>query len=272
MPILMKQPPRDDDSDNPLRLMVGAAAPSHLCSAFERRFNTLILEGYGATESTVCLVNPIDSRRHGSCGKPITGWDVRIVDDDDNPVPSGTTGEIVARPLRPYLGTSGYDGMPEATLELTRNLWLHTGDLGYQDEDGYFYFVDRKKQALRRRGENISSFEVEAVIGSHPAVVECCVVGVPSELGEEDVKAVIVLHNSVVIEHKDIIEWCRPRLAQFAIPRYVAFRPSLPKTPSERVEKHRLKSEGVTSDCWDREAASSDPDLPTHAQRQARSG
>ncbi len=254
LPTLMKQPPREDDADNPLRLMVGAAAPTHLHRAFEQRFNTKLLEGYGATECAVCLVNPFDSPKVGSCGKPITGWDVRVVDDDDNPVPPGVVGEIVARPQRPFLGTAGYDGMPEATLELFRNLWVHTGDLGHVDAEGYFYFVDRRKQALRRRGENISSFEVEAVINAHPAVSESCVVGVPSELGEEEVKAVIVLQPGARLSAAELAEWCAARLAAFAVPRYIAFRASLPKTPSERVEKHRLKAEGVTGDCWDREA------------------
>jgi crotonobetaine/carnitine-CoA ligase len=132
---------------------------------------------------------------------------------------------------------------------------MHTGDLGKMDEDGFFYFVDRKKQALRRRGENISSFEVEAVINANPAVLESCVVGVPSDVGEEDVKTVVVLRPGQTLTPEALIEWCEPRLAYFAIPRYVAFRDSLPKTPSERVEKYKLKAEGVTADCWDREAA-----------------
>lgn len=255
MPILMKQPCRDDDWDNPLRLVVGAAAPVDLFDAFETRFNTRILEGYGQTEATLCLVNPIDARRPGSCGKPITGWDVMIADDGDNECPPGVVGEIVARPQRPFLGTMGYDGMAEATLAMMRNYWLHTGDLGYKDADGYFFFVDRKSQALRRRGENISSFEVEAVLDQHPAVLESCVVGVPSELGEEEVKAVVVLRKGQELDPAELVDWCRTRLAYFAIPRYVALRHALPKTPSMRVEKHRLKAEGVTADCWDREKA-----------------
>ncbi|VXC14203.1 AMP-binding enzyme [Burkholderia sp. 8Y] len=253
--ILMKQAPSPLDADNPLRLMVGAAAPPHLWHAFEARFNTRLLELYGMTECSSCLVNPYEDRRAGACGKAITGYDVRVVDDYDNEVPRGQTGELIVRPQRPFLGTSGYYKNPEATLELVRNLWIHTGDLAKQDDDGYFYFVDRKKQALRRRGENISSFEVEAVIGSHPAVLESCVVGVPSELGEDEVKAVIVLKSGQQLSEVELIRWCEPRLAYFAIPRYVAFRESLPKTPSERVEKYRLRAEGVTSDCWDRESA-----------------
>ncbi len=126
---------------------------------------------------------------------------------------------------------------------------------GRMDEDGYFYFVDRKKQAIRRRGENISSFEVESIVSSHPGVLESCVVGVPSDVGEEDVKAVVVLKEGQEVTEEELIRWCEPRMAYFAIPRYIAIRDSLPKTPSERVEKFKLKDEGITDDCWDREAA-----------------
>lgn len=253
--ILMKQPPSALDVDNPLRLMVGAAAPRQIWQAFEKRFQTRLLELYGMTECSGCLVNPYEDRRPGSCGKAINGYEARLVDEDGNEVPTGQPGEIVVRPQRAHLGTTGYYRQPDATLELFRDLWIHTGDLATQDADGYFYYVDRKKQALRRRGENISSFEVEAVIGGHPAVLESCVVGVPSELGEDEVKAVVVLRPGASASARELIAWCESRLAYFAIPRYVAFRSTLPKTPSERVEKYRLRDEGVTPDCWDREQA-----------------
>lgn len=255
IPILLKQQAQDNDGDNPLRLMVGAAAPIEVWDEFETRFNTTLLELYGMTECYCCLSNPYDERRPGSCGKPITGWDVKLVDDNDVEVAPGEIGEFIARPDRMFVGTTGYYKQPEATLELFKNLWMHTGDLGRRDEDGYFYFVDRKKQALRRRGENISSFEVEAVISANPAVLESCVVGVPSDVGEDDVKAVVVLLEGQTLTEEELIRWCEPRMAYFAVPRYIAFRKELPKTPSERVEKYKLKTEGVTADCWDREAA-----------------
>ncbi|WP_028714615.1 AMP-binding protein [Paracoccus sp. J55] len=255
IPIMLKQAERPDDGDNPLRLMVGAAAPVELWDSFERRFNTRLLEMYGMTECTAALINPFDARRPGSCGKPLPNWEVRILDDDDCEVPPGTVGEIVTRPRNPWLGTSGYYGKPEATADLFRNFWIHTGDMGRMDEDGYFYFVDRKKQALRRRGENISSFEVESVINAMPQVLESCVVGVPAEMGEDEVKAVIVLKEGESLTAEAVIDWCVPRMAYFCIPRYIAFRDSLPKTSSHRIEKYRLKDEGVTPDCWDREAA-----------------
>jgi len=255
IPILLKQEEREDDADNPVRLMVGAAAPQDEWHAFQKRFNTKILEVYGMTECYCCLVSPYDEPRAGACGKPITGWDVRIVDDDDNECKPGSLGEFIARSNKMFVGTTGYYNKPEATLELFQNGWIHTGDLGRMDEDGYFFFVDRKKQAIRRRGENISSFEVESVISAHEAVLESCVVGVPSEVGEEEVKAVVVLKPGQEVSEEELIRWCEPRLAYFAIPRYIAIRGSLPKTPSERVEKFKLKEEGITEDCWDREAA-----------------
>lgn len=255
IPIMLKQAERADDADNPLRLMVGAAAPLDLWDRFERRFNTSLLEMYGMTECTAALINPFDARKKGSCGKPLPSWEVRIVDDRDQEVAPGTPGEIVTRPKNPWLGTSGYYGNPAATQELFRNFWIHTGDIGRMDDEGYFYFVDRKKQALRRRGENISSFEVEAVLNAIPEVMETCVVGVPAEMGEDEVKAVIVLRPGSTLTPAQVIAWCVPRMAYFAIPRYIAFRDTLPKTPSERVEKYRLKDEGITPDCWDREAS-----------------
>jgi len=255
IPILLKQTPRDDDGDNPVRLMVGAAAPADEWHAFQERFNTKLLEVYGMTECYCCLVSPYDEPRAGSCGKAITGWDVRIVDDDYNECQPGSLGEFIARSNKNFVGTTGYYNKPEATLDLFDNGWVHTGDLGRMDEDRYFFFVDRKKQAIRRRGENISSFEVESVVSSHEAVLESCVVGVPSDVGEEEVKAVVVLKEGQEVSEEELIRWCEPRMAYFAIPRYIAIRSELPKTPSERVEKFKLKKEGITEDCWDREEA-----------------
>ncbi|MEX2149546.1 MAG: AMP-binding protein [Steroidobacteraceae bacterium] len=253
IPILLKQAERADDADNPVRLMVGAAAPQDEWQSFQKRFNTKLLEVYGMTECYCCLASPYDAPRAGSCGQAITGWDVRIVDDEDNDCPPDVNGEFIARSNKMFVGTTGYYRKPEATLDLFRNGWIHTGDMGRRDADGYFYFVDRKKQAIRRRGENISSFEVESVIGSHPAVLESGVVGVPSDVGEEEVKAVVVLKEGQKVTAEELVRWCEPRMAYFAIPRYIAFRESLPKTPSERVEKFKLKDEGITADCWDRE-------------------
>jgi len=255
IPILLKQPPRDDDADNPIRVAVGAAAGREPMIAFEKRFNLKLLEVFGLTECYCCLATPYDDDRPGSCGLPITGWSVKLVDDDDQEVAPGAIGEFIARPEQMWIGTTGYYNKPVETLEFFRNFWIHTGDLGRRDADGYFYFVDRKKQAIRRRGENISSFEVEEIVNSHPAVLESCAVGVPSELGEEEVKVVVVPKPGQTVSAEEVVRWCEPRMAYFAIPRYVAIRDALPKTPSERVEKYKLKQEGITEDCWDREQA-----------------
>jgi crotonobetaine/carnitine-CoA ligase len=150
---------------------------------------------------------------------------------------------------------SEYYKMPEKTLDAYRNLWFHTGDYAKRDEEGYFYFVDRKKDALRRRGENISSFEVEKVINSHPKVLESAVFAVPSELGEDEVKANLVLKPGEVLPPGELIRYCNDRMAYFAIPRYLEFVSELPKTPTNRVEKYRLRQAGITKDTWDREKA-----------------
>lgn len=251
IPFLMKQPPQPKDSANSLRLIVGSAVPKELFAAFEQRFNTRLLELYGMSECNACLVNPYEARRAGSCGKPSDGWQVEILDDHDRPLPTGEVGEIAARPLRPWLGSAGYYDNPAASLDLTRNFWIHTGDLGRKDEDGYFYFIDRRKQAIRRRGENISSFEIEAAINSHPAVLESAAVGVPAIDAEEEVKLVITLRDGAHATVQELHEWCKTRLASYAVPRYIALRAELPKTPSHRVEKMKLKREGITSDCVD---------------------
>jgi crotonobetaine/carnitine-CoA ligase len=144
--------------------------------------------------------------------------------------------------------------MPEATVRAFRNLWFHTGDRGRMDEDGYFYFVDRMKDAIRRRGENISSWEVEKVLNTHEAVLESAVVGVPSALTEEEVLAVVVAKEGFVVDPVALLDFCQGRMAHFAVPRYVRIVATLPRTPSQRVEKYKLRSEGVTTDTWDRES------------------
>jgi crotonobetaine/carnitine-CoA ligase len=150
---------------------------------------------------------------------------------------------------------SEYYRMPNKTLEAFRNLWFHTGDYARKDAQGYFYFVDRKKDAIRRRGENISSFEVEKVLNSHSKILETAVFAVPSELGEDEVKANVVLKSGQTLSPEELIEFCNDKMAYFAIPRYLEFVTELPKTPTNRVEKYRLRQMGVTENSWDREKA-----------------
>jgi crotonobetaine/carnitine-CoA ligase len=199
-------------------------------------------------------MNTVESFRIGSCGVAVPYFDVEIHDADDNPCPPGVEGEIVARPKFPRVMFDEYYNMPEATVHAFRNLWFHTGDRGRMDEDGYFYFVDRMKDAIRRRGENISSWEVEKVLNTHEAVLESAVVGVPSALTEEEVLAVVVAKDGFVVDPVALLDFCQGRMAYFAVPRYVRIVATLPRTPSQRIEKYKLRSEGVTADTWDRES------------------
>jgi crotonobetaine/carnitine-CoA ligase len=259
VPILFKADPRPDDADNPLKKMFGAAAPKDIFEAFEKRFGVTLIEGYGMNEIGLPLMSTLRDRKPGSIGRPIPGYVVKVVDDDGVELPPNTAGEILTRPLKPYCMLLEYYKMPEKTLEAWRDLWFHTGDYAYHDEDGYFYFVDRKKDALRRRGENISSYEVEKVINSHPAVLESAAVAAKSDLGEDEVMVCLTLKPGRGLEPLDLIVYCEERMAYFMIPRYIRIMDQLPKTATERVKKAELREEGVTPETWDREAAGYKP-------------
>lgn len=255
MPILAKQPERPDDADNPARIALGAGCPPAVMEEVERRFGITCMEGFGMTEIGIPIHVRLDDRRPGSCGQPLDIYDIRLVDDDDREVPVGEPGEIVFRPREPYTMMSGYYNMPEKTLEAYRNLWFHSGDLARRDADGYYYFIDRKKDSLRRRGENISSFEVERAINQHPAVLESAAVAVRSELAEDEVKICVVLKPGATLSPEELVRWADERMPHFAVPRYVEFLEQLPKTPTERTQKYLLKEAGVTAATWDREKA-----------------
>ena len=255
MPILAKQPERADDADNPARIALGAGCPPLVMEEVEKRFGIKCLEGFGMTEIGIPIHVEVNDRRRGSCGKPMDIYEVKLFDDDDKEVPAGEIGEIVFRPRIPFVMMSEYYNMPEKTLEACRNLWFHTGDLAKKDEDGYFYFMDRKKDALRRRGENISSFEVERAINTHPRVLESAAVAVQSELAEDEVKICVVLKPGETLTPEELVTYANERMPYFAVPRYVEFMESLPKTPTERVQKYLLKQAGITANTWDREQA-----------------
>lgn len=252
IPILCKQPPSERDRDHRARLTACAATPRDVWLEFERRFGVTIVEGYGLTETAgFCVANPLGAARVGSIGKPMSWIEARVEEN-----------EILLRPKGQHLFMEGYYRMLEATAEATRGAasspeggWFHTGDAGRVDEDGYLYFVDRIKQSIRRRGENVSSWEVEKVVNAHPKVLESAAVGHPSELGEEDVRIVVVPRPGETVEPLEIVRWCEARMAYFMVPRYVELRESLPKTATERVEKYKLKAEGLGPGAWDREAA-----------------
>jgi crotonobetaine/carnitine-CoA ligase len=256
MTILAKQEPKENDHDNPVRIAFGAACPPDVMKQVEERFGLVCLEGFGMTETGIVVHDDMHARRTGSCGRVLGEYyEVQLVDDDDMEVGVGDVGEIVVRPKKPFIVMTEYYRMPDKTLEAFRNLWFHTGDYAKKDEDGYFYFVDRKKDAIRRRGENISSFEVEKVINTHPQVLECAVFAVPSELGEDEVKANVVLKENQTLPFERLIEFCSEKMAHFAVPRYVEFVTDLPKTPTNRIEKYRLRELGITENTWDREKA-----------------
>lgn len=252
---LYNQPPRPDDNQHRVHLAMGAPVPPEIYGDFERRFGVKILEGFGMTECSPGLFSPYDEARRNSMGKAISGHKAAVVDEDDREVGPGQIGELVFHPETPYSMLLGYHKQPEETLKAFRNLWFHTGDYVYRDSDGYFFFVDRKKDAIRRRGENISAFEVESVVSSHPLVAESAAISVPSTMGEDDVKVVVVLQSGAQLEPADLIRWCHGKLAYFAVPRYVEFMESLPKTATLRVEKYRLRENWQTAGTWDREAA-----------------
>lgn len=253
--MLMKQPERDDDADNPVRCAYGAPAPATIFDAFQRRFGVRLVEVFGSTELGIATHNTIDDATVGSCGRAAPYYEVELHDEHDRPVPVGQEGEFVVRPKEPGVMFREYFGMPEVTLAAFRNLWFHTGDRGRQDAEGRFSFVDRMKDAIRRRGENISSWEVEKVLASHDAVAEVAVIGVPDEVSEEEVMAVVVRKEGADLTAEQLLDFCVPRLAHFAVPRYVRFVDELPKTPSQRIEKYRLREQGLTPDTWDRTVA-----------------
>ncbi len=210
--------------------------------------------GYGLTEA--CVVTSLPGGEYaapGSSGKRIADFDVRIVDELDRELPANTPGEIVVRPLRPDVMFMGYWRRPEDTVKLLRNLWFHTGDIGKFDDDGFFYFVDRKKDYLRRRGENISSFEMEAAFAAHPDIAEVAVHAVPSAKGEDDVKVTAVLHPGRSLAPAALFQWSTDAVPYYALPRYIEFRDTLPKNPQGRVLKYLLRDEGKTASTWDLE-------------------
>jgi carnitine-CoA ligase len=262
MPVLAKQSESPADRDSQVRLFYGSPAFSpEFLQAFQERFGTDIIVGFGMTETCYGTIERIgQQRRANSSGLPRQHPDpsfvnqIRIVDDGGNPVPPNTVGEITIN--NPAV-MPGYWRNDEQTRQALRDGWLFTGDLGWLDEDGFLYFVDRKKDVIRRRGENISSQEVEDVIKRHPSVLDCAIIAVPSELGEDEVKAYILPRPGAALEPEEIVFWCAERLAYFKVPRYIEMRDELPRTPSLRVRKDVLRQErpDLTEGCFDREKA-----------------
>jgi carnitine-CoA ligase len=251
---LEKLPERADDADTPLRLVFMVPLAGDI-AAFSKRFGCEVYTIFNMTEISTPIISEPNPLVRGTCGKQRAGVDVRLVDDHDCEVPIGTVGEMLVRTDRPWGMNSGYYKNPSATAAAWRNGWFHTGDAFRKDAEGYYYFVDRIKDAIRRRGENISSFEVEADVLAHPAVREVAAIGVPNAMSEEDVLVVVAPVDGHRIDPAALLDFLRPRMAHFMIPRYVRVLPELPKTATSKVMKHELRQQGVTADTWDREAA-----------------
>jgi crotonobetaine/carnitine-CoA ligase len=252
-PFLLAEPPTAQDRDHPLK-KVTMVPLSDQSQDFAMRFGVEIHTAFNMTEisSPLYVSNPTI---RGTCGKPRAGVEVRVVDENDCEVEDGVVGELIVRTDMPFGLNHGYHKNAEATARAWRNGWFHTGDAFRRDSDGNFFFVDRIKDAIRRRGENISSFEVEKEIVAHDDVRDVAVVGVPSEFGEDDVMAIISPVPGRTIDLVALVEFLRPRLAHFMVPRYFRIIEDLPRTPTEKVQKHILRSEGITADSWDREKA-----------------
>jgi carnitine-CoA ligase len=254
--MLWKQPPSPLDREHRARLGWGVPLPEW-APEFEQRFGCRLVELYGSTEVGAIIYTPLDAaRRAGSCGKAAPFVEVKLLDEQGFEVPVGQPGELVVRPHEPSMIMAGYYGMPEATLAAFEDSWFHTGDLLERDADDYLYFVGRRKDIVRRRGENISAAEVEMGIETHSQVLHCAVIGVPSDMTEEEVMACVVLRPGATLTAPALADHCAARMARFMVPRYIRFVAELPRTPTDKVEKFRLRQAGITADTWDRERAS----------------
>ena len=256
--ILWAQPPSAEDGKHSARMCRSAPMPT-FAREFEKRFDIRLITTYGVSDfgTPVAFTLEDPPEKLGSAGKLQNGWNLRIVDDDDFDMPVGEVGEIVLRNNFMWGEASGYYKMPEATVAAMRNGWFHTGDLGYLDADGYLYFVGRKKDAIRRRGENISAWEVEQILLKHPAVGEVAVYAVPSEMSEDEVAASVIFKVGQSATELEIVEYCAVRMAYFMVPRYFEFCADLPRTLSQKIEKFKLReaAQDDMSRFWDREAA-----------------
>ncbi len=246
--LLAKQPGRGRPADAALLVGVGSAIPAKAQRELEERFSVRLLEGYGTTEIPLILACRRDVETIGTVGTPADGMQVVLVDDDDAPVPVGESGLLCVRPEVPFSVTLGYWNNPEATAETLTNLWFHTGDLLREREDGTgFEYVGRRKDSIRRRGENISAWEVEQACLEHADVLECAAIGVPSDVGDEDVALLVVLREGATVPPEVVANFMAELLPRFAVPRYIEVVDTLPKTPSERINKAEVRERGLTA-------------------------
>lgn len=255
---IYRQPVQENDHINPLRIVFALPTPKDIGEDFENRFAVKCVEGYGMTETSVFTYRRAEEPlKLGSAGRPLDWYEVAVFNPEtDERVHPGEIGEIVVRPKYPGIMMKGYHNVAEKTIEAWRNLWFHTGDLGRIDDEGYLYFVDRLKDAIRRRGENISSQTIESVINSHPKIKESAAIAVKSEYGagaEDEVKVFVVLQFDKELTHEELYSYCEKNMPYFAVPRFIEFVESLPKTPNEKLKKGVLRDKGHSSTTWDRE-------------------
>lgn len=257
---VLSQPRRPDDADNKLRILCALPVTNDTMLALQNRFGVKkFTELFGMTECNLPVFRPFDAPNEAGCSGRV--WDeyfevIIAHPDTDEELPVGEVGEILVRPKEPFCFMQGYNGMPDRTVETWRNFWFHTGDAGRFDERGFLWYIDRIKDTIRRRGENISSYEVEAVLLEHEAVAEAAAVAVKAELGGEDeVLACIVLNPDVPRpEPAALLDFCTPRMPYFAVPRFIEFVDEIPKTPSSKIQKNKLRERGLTGTTWDRES------------------
>jgi crotonobetaine/carnitine-CoA ligase len=250
----MKQPASASDRSHALRVAFMVPLTDE-APGFAERFGVEVWTIFNMTEIATPIISGPKPGKPGFCGRPRAGFDLRLVDEHDLEVPAGAVGELILRSDVPWALNHGYYKNPEATARAWRNGWFHTGDAFRRDGDGNYWFVDRAKDAIRRRGENISSFEVELVVNAHPDVQECAAIPVPAAVSEDEVLVVVAPRPGGRIDPAGLLEFLRPRMAHFMLPRYIRVIDELPKTPTAKVQKAELRREGLTPDTWDREAA-----------------
>ncbi|MHA6620957.1 ATP-dependent acyl-CoA ligase [Pseudonocardia sp. DLS-67] len=250
--ILLSRPAGPDDTAHRVRIALSPATPAAAHAAFRERFGVQLVDGYGSTETNMVLGAHPAAQRPGYMGVVLPDHEVRVVDAAGLDVPDGEPGELVCRSRQPYAYATGYFENPAATAAAYRDLWFHTGDRVVREPDGWLRFLDRLTDSIRRRGENISSLDVEQVLAAHPAVAAVAVYAVPSELSEDEVMAAVVPRDGGPVDPAELTSWCAPRLAAFAIPRYVDVLAELPLTENGKVRKAVLRERGVTERTWDR--------------------
>jgi crotonobetaine/carnitine-CoA ligase len=255
VPILLSREARPEERAHRTRIALAPGVPGHFHAEFARRTGIALLDGYGSTETNFVIGAPIADQKPGTMGRLFEGFAARVVDAEDNEVPDGAPGELVLRAEASFAFATGYFGTPEKTVEAWRNLWFHTGDRVICEPDGYFKFVDRLKDAIRRRGENISSFEVEQVLLSHPDIATAAAYPVRSELAEDEVMAAIVRQPGSALDEVAVVRFCETRMPYFAVPRFLEFVDTLPATENGKIQKYKLRERGISDRTWDREAA-----------------